>query len=91
MTTNAECHSNREEIYKRIARTETDLAQIKGGVNVLKWLLPIMFAFVCGLMGVMIRQRFDDLEKQIDSLSDKRTRAEVIVSTGEINKKEMIP
>jgi len=90
MTTNSECTQNRDAIYKRIAQTENDLAQIKGGVNVLKWLLPIMFTFVCGIMGMMVKQRFDDLEKQIERLTDHRARTEVVAST-ERPTKEMTP
>jgi len=90
MTTNSECTNNRNAIYKRIANTERDLAQIKGGVNVLKWLLPIMFSFVCALLGMMAKQRFDELERQIERLTISREPMETVAAT-DGSTKEMTP
>lgn len=76
MPTNAECTVNRDKIYLEINANRSTLSEIKGGVRVLVWLLPLVFAMICTILAAMINQRFDAIEKQLQHISEQRTDTE---------------
>jgi hypothetical protein len=66
----ADCKENRREIYAQLNQDRGTLREIKGGINAMKWIIPIvvvvigaLVAFIYNAGNAEIHRRLDDIAK----------------------------